>query len=185
MKIITVWSRKGGVGKTTLSYNLGGAAFDRGLKVLLIDDDDQSSAFWLSGFKNIPFDVVRGWPKKAPDVDLVIIDMPPRTDDLPTGVVIVPFQATPLDFGATARYLPLLKKTNKVIEVINRRRNIIIQNDFIKDHYSNGIVTINERSIYQTVSGSGRTIFDPELKNKYGIREAKKEINKLLTEALK
>ena len=184
MEIISVWSRKGGTGKTTISYMLAGAAVDRGLKVLLIDDDNQASGVWLSEFNNVPFKVVKGWPEHQPDVDLVIVDMPPRTDDKPLGTVIIPYQATPLDFGATARYIPELRKTNKVIEVINRRRNIAIQNEFIKGISLDKRIIINERSIYQTVTANGRSIFDPDLKNKYGIREAKFEINNLLNEAL-
>ena len=39
--IITVFSHKGGVGKTTLVHNLGYILADRGKRVLLIDADPQ------------------------------------------------------------------------------------------------------------------------------------------------
>ena len=39
MKIITVASLKGGVGKTTTAANLGGFVADAGLRVLLLDLD--------------------------------------------------------------------------------------------------------------------------------------------------
>ena len=44
MKTITVLSRKGGSGKTTLAVNLALMAFLRGHKVLLADIDPQRSA---------------------------------------------------------------------------------------------------------------------------------------------
>lgn len=50
MKIISIISTKGGVGKTTVAANLGGFAADAGLRVLLIDLDGQptlSSYFML------------------------------------------------------------------------------------------------------------------------------------------
>ena len=39
--IITVFSHKGGVGKTTLVHNLGYILADRGKRVLLVDADPQ------------------------------------------------------------------------------------------------------------------------------------------------
>lgn len=49
MKIVTFLNQKGGVGKTSLTYHLSGAFAARGRKVLLIDNDPQSSltqGFW-------------------------------------------------------------------------------------------------------------------------------------------
>lgn len=42
MRVLTVGSKKGGVGKTTVSHNLAAAAGDAGWKVLLVDVDSQS-----------------------------------------------------------------------------------------------------------------------------------------------
>ncbi len=42
-KVLAVVNEKGGVGKTTLSVNLGGALADLGLRVLFIDTDTQQS----------------------------------------------------------------------------------------------------------------------------------------------
>jgi chromosome partitioning related protein ParA len=51
MKVVSIISTKGGVGKTTVAANLGGLAADAGLRVLLVDLDVQptlSSYFALS-----------------------------------------------------------------------------------------------------------------------------------------
>jgi chromosome partitioning protein len=44
MKILAVSSEKGGVAKTTISVHLAHAAYDKGLKVLLVDFDTQGNA---------------------------------------------------------------------------------------------------------------------------------------------
>lgn len=45
MKVISIVSTKGGVGKTTVTANLGGFAADAGLRVLLIDLDGQPTLY--------------------------------------------------------------------------------------------------------------------------------------------
>ena len=44
MRVISVSSLKGGVGKTTVTLGLASAAFARGLRTLVVDMDPQSDA---------------------------------------------------------------------------------------------------------------------------------------------
>lgn len=44
MQLVSVWSPKGGSGKTTLALHLAGAMVARGVSVLLVDLDPQWSA---------------------------------------------------------------------------------------------------------------------------------------------
>lgn len=46
MRVVAVMNYKGGVGKTTLTANLGAVAAARGLRVLLIDLDPQTNLTW-------------------------------------------------------------------------------------------------------------------------------------------
>jgi chromosome partitioning protein len=59
MRVIAVLNEKGGVGKTTTSYNLGGALAVSGKKVLLVDIDPQCNLTQFCGLKpndNFPGD---------------------------------------------------------------------------------------------------------------------------------
>lgn len=43
MKTITIWNRKGGVGKTTISFNLGSELAKEGYRILFLDLDSQAN----------------------------------------------------------------------------------------------------------------------------------------------
>lgn len=54
MHIITLLSHKGGVGKTTLTYNLGAALAARGYRVVMVDADPQGSLTHMAGVAREP-----------------------------------------------------------------------------------------------------------------------------------
>lgn len=187
MDIISVWNEKGGVGKTTMSFNLAGAAHAKGLSVLLIDRDPQGSCAWMYKDGNSPFQVVSELPKTSPDVDLIIFDMPPQTNEIPRGTVVIPFQPTRLGYGVVPKHLAYFKENNKrvvqVANMVDKRKGD--HRTFALEMAKRGVHIVASRSIYERVTGLGRTVFDPSLTGMYGLREAKKEINALLEDALK
>ena len=80
-KIITVAHQKGGVGKSTLTLNLG-LLFQAKLRTAIIDTDLQGS---LIDLKNINLTVLNNIPAdEIPlmDFDLILIDTPPYLSDI-------------------------------------------------------------------------------------------------------
>lgn len=184
MKIISLWDEKGGCGKSTLAWCLAGAATHRGLKTLLIDEDPQGTCIMLSQDENVDFSVVAAFPEQQPDVDLIIVDMPPNTNTMPLGTVILPYQPTRVSFSVASKHKQRLSENcDKVIE-------LIIQVDTRKENHKNFVknnpaLQMRNRSVYERVTNDAASLFSKEFKNLSGAREARKEINLILDEAIK
>lgn len=139
MKVITVYSLKGGSGKTTISILLTQLLKAKGYSVTLLDSDEQqqSSADWA---KHCELDlncyvisdkITRGDLKTFIDDDYIIIDGTPRTNDYIeqiltlSDLVVIPIPPTQLALSSFLQqnHLALLKKIKsqgkKMVAVIN------------------------------------------------------------------
>src|SRR4051812_30871137 len=116
-RIITVATRKGGAGKSTISMQLGGALVRRGKRVLIVDGDPQASAVrWAAAAEEKPFPapvvnlaaagsrIDREILKLVGQPDYIIVDTPPAMDSpVPRSalrvshIVLVPVIPSPLD----------------------------------------------------------------------------------------
>ena len=131
----------------------------------------------------LPFEVLTKAPVKDQDYDFCFYDYPPNIEKKIEGkIVVVPYQPSALDIGATSKYLPALKERGlKVVEVINMVKvNRAEPKAYALEQCKKGAYQINDRSIYQRVTNQGMTIFSPEFNGKYGIKEARNEMNKIL-----
>ncbi len=138
MKVITVYSLKGGSGKTTISVLLAQVLKSKGFSVTLLDSDEQqkSTANWVEYSESqincfIIKDRLTMSDLKSLNTDFVIIDGTPRTNNYVEGIlelsdlIITPLQPTQLAVSSflQEKHLSMLnsvkEKGKKIIAVIN------------------------------------------------------------------
>lgn len=182
MQIIVIASRKGGVGKTTLSAHLSVAASQSHPgKVALLDFDPQGSLTWWAGHRaaeNPRFDSISEESLTAHLADLrkagtqyVFIDTPPvesawvnkligRAD-----LVIIPTRASPLDIQAVG---------NTMLAAQHAHTNMIwvLNGVSSRSHVADAVASelkrfaplaptfIHERNDYVMAMGQGRTVLE-------------------------
>ena len=109
MKVITVWNMKGGVGKTTLSFNLATNFAERGQKTLCIDLDPQANltSYFESGKR------VKG---SKPDIaELAMTDF----KDLDKGIYRSKYENLDFVFGCNSEVLiGSMEKLAKAIDAM-------------------------------------------------------------------
>ncbi|HKW83970.1 MAG TPA: ParA family partition ATPase [Burkholderiaceae bacterium] len=145
-KVVALLNQKGGAGKTTLATHLAGEFASRGQHVTLLDADPQGSALdWsqrrlqsgqgrLYGVFGLARDTLhREVPDIALQVDLVVIDGPPRVAALARSallaadLVLIPVQPSAYDVWATQEMVELITEAQvfrpqlRAAFVINRR----------------------------------------------------------------
>lgn len=147
MKIISVVSQKGGVGKTTLAVHLAVAAARAGYTVAVIDLDPQATAAQWSDWRGSDNPAVVAAPharlgptlaeaRKA-EVDLVVIDSPPAADSAAVAaakaadLVLVPTRASAFDLHAIRTTADLVRVAQKpafvVLNAVPARATALIE----------------------------------------------------------
>ncbi len=137
MQIVVVASRKGGVGKTTLSAHLALAAIQASKKqVALLDLDPQGSlSWWAQQRQDSPLHVSTCFPEqlnkqltelKKAGVEILIVDTPPTSSPwlekliVRANLVVVPTRASSLDIHAVgATFLSVANAQTPMVWVLN------------------------------------------------------------------
>lgn len=192
--IISVYSPKGGSGKTTLSIMLADFfAVECGLKVAVIDRDLQKS---LTGFENLakhlgktlPYTIYGEEPSSAPSAQVYVLDHGPRIGEefLPpkfTDVVVIPAQPSFVDFSSIEQSKKVLNAHGfKTVHLLNRFKKAIPDHVTLGKQYSDYPI-VSERNLYPRAYGSASGVFSLpktiEGKSLFGLKEARDEIRVL------
>ena len=208
-KVIAVLNQKGGVGKTTISSNLGEAFKRSGLSVLLVDSDPQGSLRdWNEASKGEVLPVIgldrETLPKDLEAVkqsyDIVIIDGAPQSNKLAgaavksADLVLVPVTPSPYDVWACFELVDLIKTRQDVTDgkpqagfLISRaRKGTKLGGEVAGALHDYELPVLNARTIHREVyaqtATDGLTIYHTNKPNEavVEIEELKKEILEVL-----
>ena len=200
MPILALLNEKGGVGKTTLTSNLGRGLQLRGERVRLIDSDPQGSLRdWYVLGNDLPpliamdraamfksFEASDGW---------IIIDTPPGISEMQPAIlkvtshVLIPVQPSPYDVWAAESLVGLVKARQRSGEleaafVVSRQ----IPNTKLAREVQNALADYGlpvlqaytcQRVIYAHSAAKGLSVLDAEPGG-----AAAKEINMLIEEII-
>lgn len=210
-------NQKGGVGKTTLSVNVADAFARLGKRTLLVDADPQASAMeWAAqrdamheeGHGPVLFPVIslavghlhKELPPLAQDYDVVVIDGPPRVNDIATAVIVasdlvmMPVTPSSLDVWATDDIIELIGKARVMKEaageaflssfVVNRKKAKTVLGNTVsaamKEHQLPLMPTeVSDRIDFAKAVTRGRTVLETVPKG-----PAAQEINQLVNDIM-
>lgn len=188
MKTIVFASRKGGVGKTTLTGHVSLAASRAGREVVMIDADPQQSLTYWWG--SIPTqDREEGQPvivplnamdhvRSTPGNQLLVIDTPPSHDIEAliqvADLVVVPVRPSALDLRAVAATVELIERLNKravfVISSITDRSKLAAEAAITLSQYGTvAPVMVGTRQDYVIAMLEGRSVMDIDPKSKSSV----------------
>jgi chromosome partitioning protein len=134
MKVLSLVSQKGGVGKTTLATALAVAGHQDGKRIVLIDLDPQASAsFWKDTRKGDAFAVTSAPASRLQHVlaaakdagaDIAIVDTPPFAKDIAfeaaerADFILIPTRPAVLDVMAMTRTIDLIRTFDRAAAVV-------------------------------------------------------------------
>ena len=187
IKIFSIWNPKGGQGKSMLAINLAAAAFELGLKPLVVCQDPQGTSILYFKAGNLPFEVMSSVPNNRPDADIVIFDHQASDWEVPTNYLLVmPLKpardqyATYIDAYSRAELLG-----KKIITIVtDGQEHRASENETIKYLKGKNAFIIPSSGVFSRASSEYLTIFDPKMNKAYKIKERRMEINKILAAIL-
>jgi chromosome partitioning protein len=189
MKIFSLVHQKGGVGKSTLTFNLANNLKDYG-KVCILDVDYQGSLYEIRENSDIPiFHISQLEEVRNLNYDLVFIDTPPYIfEELETickisDVILVPMKPGPLDMLAvkkTIHFIKEYKAQDKALIVFNMVKPKTSLTEQINEVVSTYDIPISNNSISDLVVFSRSVLVNGVESN----NNAQRQLDKLTKEIL-
>ncbi|MCZ2222048.1 MAG: ParA family protein [Chitinophagales bacterium] len=188
-KIILITHQKGGVGKSTITYNLAVNLKDNA-KVCILDMDTQGSLMNINQLSKVPiFPAEKLNDLKNSDYDFIFIDTPPylnsRIEELCiiANVIIIPTKAGVLDLLAIKSTIDIVVKAkaeNRALIVFNMVKPNTTLTAEIKDQLKDYDVKVSKNMLSDLVAFSRSVLVNGVEEH----RNAQKQIDNLTKEIL-
>lgn len=190
MKIISVWGKKGGIGKTTLCLALASALKARGYKVIVYDGDPQLSAYNIAQNGLLDFDVIKKGDDEQLHIrpDITLVDLPSGNVDVNLNnshLILAPCKPSQLDMAYLNHVLdneeadldkPVMAVFN---EWLPQREE---QNKFIQTYDT--WPRVKSRSVFERLNATGESLFGETVSTWAGHKDARADIDKVADEIL-
>ena len=188
-KIILITHQKGGVGKSTIAYNLA-SNIRENAKVCIIDMDSQGSLINISELSEVPIFTADMLNEKIKsDYDFIFIDTPPYLNEKIidlcniSDVMIIPTKAGVLDLLAIKSTIDIVKQAkseNKAIIVFNMIKPNTTLTEEIKSQLQDYNIKVSKNMLSDLVSFSRSVLVNGVEEN----NNAQKQIDNLTKEIL-
>ncbi|MDI6976614.1 ParA family protein [Serratia sp. Se-RSBMAAmG] len=190
MKIISVWGKKGGIGKTTLCLALASALKARGYKVIVYDADPQLSAYNIAQSGSLDFDVIRKGDDEQLHIrpDITLVDLPSGNVDVNLNnshLILAPCKPSQIDMAYLNHVLeneeanldkPVMPLFNEWLP--NREE----QNKCIQEYET--WARVKSRSIFERLNATGESLFGEIASSWAGHKDARADLDKVADEVL-
>ena len=188
-KIILITHQKGGVGKSTIAYNLA-SNIRENAKVCIIDMDSQGSLINISELSEVPIFTADMLNEKIKsDYDFIFIDTPPYLNEKIidlcniSDVIIIPTKAGVLDLLAIKSTIDIVKQAKsekKAIIVFNMIKPNTTLTEEIKSQLQDYNIKVSKNMLSDLVSFSRSVLVNRVEEN----NNAQKQIDNLTKEIL-
>lgn len=182
MDIISVWSPKGGSGKSTLSLALAGGLTQRGFHVEVYDLDPQKSSIDVASKGRLPF-AVRDAASGGKLPQIALFDHPPGFDQgsLPPSqakLIVVPLRPAYLDLASLARAMPAMQG-REIVPVFNSWDPRRQEHTELAKRYPTW-PCVSNRSVFERMIKHGITLYDQEALTWYGAKESCVQLERVI-----
>ena len=188
-KIILITHQKGGVGKSTIAYNLA-SNIRENAKVCIIDMDSQGSLINISELSEVPIFTADMLNEKIKsDYDFIFIDTPPYLNEKIidlcniSDVIIIPTKAGVLDLLAIKSTIDIIKQAKsekKALIVFNMIKPNTTLTKEIKSQLQEYNIKVSKNMLSDLVSFSRSVLVNGVEEN----HNAQKQIDNLTKEIL-
>jgi chromosome partitioning protein len=167
---VTFWNYKGGVGKSTLSYNFAGCLHNRGSRVALLDKDRQGTAIAMKDtFNNSVFPVARisGELEDRENFDYFVVDQQPALEgkDITSrqDLIVIPIRPCWSDFHAAIQGVEKLNDDDNYVVIINQVDARSIEHkeviELIREEFDKPLFVVPRRTVFERANNRGVSIF--------------------------